>query len=185
MGDKDQRVSPVALGGTPGAEGFRRRGLLATHDPGQEGVGAHSRTPLGGTIGTLQVAVSGEAGVEKAKGKAKALQGMLGGTVFKGKVVPKGTGPNVKKGARSMPCQEQQGKGYGVGGGSQQPLKPAKEPLPSQHAGVTPSLPWPSNIEAGWKLRQFLLAARRPAPKKHKKMGHLYYIYITPNIFSP
>jgi len=48
----------------------------------------------------MQVAVTGEAGMEKAKGKANALQGMIGGTVFKGKVVSKGTGINVNKRAR-------------------------------------------------------------------------------------
>jgi len=39
--------------------------------------------------------------METAKGKAKALQGMIGGTVFKGKVVSKGTGTNANKRARS------------------------------------------------------------------------------------
>jgi len=39
--------------------------------------------------------------METAKGKAKALQGMIGGTVVKGKVVPKGTGTNANKRARS------------------------------------------------------------------------------------
>jgi len=49
----------------------------------------------------MQVAVSGEARMEKAKGKAKALQVMIGGTVLKGKVVSKGKGTNVKQRARS------------------------------------------------------------------------------------
>ena len=43
-----------SLRGTPGAEVFRSCGLLATHNPGQEVVSAHPRTPLGGTIGTLR-----------------------------------------------------------------------------------------------------------------------------------
>jgi len=49
----------------------------------------------------MQVAVSGEVGTEKAKGKAKAYRGGLGGTVFKGKVKSEGTGTNVNKRARS------------------------------------------------------------------------------------
>jgi len=43
------------------------------------------------------VAVRGEAGMETAKGKAKALQGMLGETISKGTVESKETGPVVKK----------------------------------------------------------------------------------------
>jgi len=39
--------------------------------------------------------------METAKGKAKALQGMIGGTVFKGTVVSRGTETNVNKRARS------------------------------------------------------------------------------------
>jgi len=49
----------------------------------------------------MQVAVGGEAGMEKAKGMAKALQGILGGTVLKGKIVSKGTGTDDNTRTRS------------------------------------------------------------------------------------
>jgi len=86
-------------------------GRFACHPPPwPSGGSAHPRTPLGGTIGTLraptgrkrwgagrqmQGAVGGEPGMETAKGKAKALQGMLGGTVFKSKVESQGTGTDA------------------------------------------------------------------------------------------
>jgi len=72
---------------------------------GEKGSNATLRAPTGrkrwGAGRQMQVAVSGEAGMEKAKAKAKALQGMFRGTVFKGKVLWKGTGTNVNKRARS------------------------------------------------------------------------------------
>jgi len=49
----------------------------------------------------MQVAVCGEAGMKGAKGRAKALPGMLGGTVFKGTVESKGTGTDVQRRTRS------------------------------------------------------------------------------------
>jgi len=48
----------------------------------------------------MQVAVSGVSGTEKARGQAKALQWMLGGTVFKGKAYSNGTLTDLKKRAR-------------------------------------------------------------------------------------
>jgi len=83
------------------------------------------------------------------------------------------------------------GKGYevggGRGGGSQQPLKSAREPLPSQHARVgPPSPPWSSAIEAGKKNATFFLGGAKPRSKKnHEKFGTLIlHIYNTKYYFA-
>jgi len=75
---------------------------------------------------------------------------------------------------------EEKGMGWGgVGGGGlgQQPLKSAREPLPTQHAGVSPYPPWPFDIEAGCKnahyfqpasMSHFFCGAKRRSKKTKK-----------------
>jgi len=69
------------LTGTPGAEVFRSYGLLAAHNPGQEVVSAHPRTPLGGTIGTSRTNANKRARSETqrsvARGEPWRIRGAL------------------------------------------------------------------------------------------------------------
>lgn len=77
----------------------------------------------------MQVATSGEAGVEMAKGNAKAFPGILRETAFMGNVEAKGNGTVVKK------------KASGVGWGSPQERPrcgpPPRAAAPPVHVGAT------------------------------------------------
>lgn len=71
----------------------------------------------------MQVATSGEAGMEMAQGNAKAFPGILGETAAKGNVEAKGNGTVVKKKARDETQRSAAGEGAvccisGVGCGS-------------------------------------------------------------------
>jgi len=77
--------------------------------------------------------------METAKGKPKALQGIFGGTVFKGKVVSKGTGPNVNKRARgeTQRSAARWGAEGCIGGGGYEPWSCGGLPPPFVRAPPT------------------------------------------------
>jgi len=80
----------------------------------------------------IQVTVSGEAGTEKVKAKAKAFWGMLDGTVFKGNAEEaKATGTSAKGRARSETQRSAHRSGASVhpkvGGGAEVAQSPVRK----------------------------------------------------------